>query len=99
MKEKWGGSLTIRNRIQSLGLFDETIDLMHLVKSGFGPTLRLDYLLYFLPKRLHVLREGSQVVERMHKSLQNKLDSTQKSDLIIHHWRGMDGSKVNFQDT
>ena len=67
-----GRALTIRHRIQSLGLFDEAIDLMHLVKSGFGPALSLDYLLYFLPKRLHVLREGSQVVERVHKSLQKK---------------------------
>jgi hypothetical protein len=51
-------SLTIPKRIQSLGLFDETIDLMHLINSGFGPTFRLDYLLHFLPKRLHILREG-----------------------------------------
>ena len=66
------GSLTIRKRGQSLGLSDETIDLMHLVKSGFGPTFRLDYLLYFLSKRLYVFREGSQVVKCMHKSLENK---------------------------
>ena len=45
---------------------------MHFVKSGFGPTFKLDYLLHFLPKRLHILREGSKVVERMQKSLQNK---------------------------
>lgn len=43
---------------------------MHLAKRGFSPAFRLDYLLHFLPKRLNVLREGSQVVERMHKSLQ-----------------------------
>ena len=86
-KEK-RGSHTIRKRIQSLGLFNETIDLMHLVKSGFGPTFRLDYLLHFLPKRSHVLWEGSQVVERMNKSLQMSLviaDVMQKSNLIIHH--------------
>jgi hypothetical protein len=61
---------TIRNRTQSLGLFNETIDFMHLVKSGFGPAFGLDYLLHFLPKRLYVLRESSKVVERVHKSLQ-----------------------------
>jgi hypothetical protein len=64
-----GDSLTIHNRTQSLGLFDETINLMHLVKSGFGPTFRLAYLLYFLPKRLYVLRESSKVVECVYKSL------------------------------
>jgi hypothetical protein len=64
-----GGSLTIPKRIQSLGLFDETIELMHLVKPGFGPAFRLDYLLHFLPKRLQVLWEGNQVVERVSKSL------------------------------
>ena len=39
-------------------------------QAGFGPAFRFDYL--FLPKSLHVLREGGQVVERMHKSLQSK---------------------------
>ena len=45
-------SHTIRERSQSLGLSDKTIDLMHLVKSGFSPTFRLDHLLDFLSKRL-----------------------------------------------
>ena len=63
------GALTTRKRVQSLGLSDETIDLMHLIKSGFGPTFRLDYLVHFLPKGLHVLWEGSQVVKRVRKSL------------------------------
>ena len=38
-------SLTIPKRAQSLGLFDETIDLVHLVKPGFSPAfmIRLDY--------------------------------------------------------
>ena len=67
-----GLELTSPKWIQSLGLFDETIDLMHLVKSGFGPSFRLDYLLYFLSKRLHVLWKRSQVVERVQKSLQKK---------------------------
>jgi hypothetical protein len=69
-REEWA-SLTIRNRMQSLGLLDETIDPMHLVQPGFGPAFRLDYLLHLLPKRLHVLREGSQVVERVRKGLQS----------------------------
>jgi hypothetical protein len=70
-REEEGFSLTTSKRIQSLGLFDETIDLMHLVKPGFSPAFGLDYLLHFLPKRLHVLWEGSQVVECVHESLQH----------------------------
>ena len=65
-------------------LCDETIKPMpvHLVKPGFGPAFRLDYLLHFLPKRLHILRKGSQVVERAHKRLRSFVIA--ESDLIIH---------------
>jgi hypothetical protein len=87
--EEEGFSLTTSKRIQSLGLFDETIDLMHMVKPGFSPAFGLDYLLHFLPKRLHVLWEGSQVVECVHESLQHtsfvNAGSMQKSEINIHH--------------
>jgi hypothetical protein len=58
-KERGKASLTIPKISQSLRLFDETIEFMHLVKAGFGPTFRFDYFLHLLPKRLHVLWEGS----------------------------------------
>ena len=35
-------SLTNPNGMQSLGLFNEDIELMHLVKPGFGPAFGLD---------------------------------------------------------
>lgn len=46
---------------------------MHLVKSGFGPTIRVDCLLDFLPKSLQVLRVDGKVIEHLHKGLQNNL--------------------------
>ena len=35
-------SLTNPNGMQSLGLFNGTIELMHLVKPGFGPAFELE---------------------------------------------------------
>ena len=49
-----GAALTISQRCLSLRLLDETVDLVHLMQSFFGPALAFDDFFNVLAKRPNV---------------------------------------------
>jgi len=61
--------LTDINGVQSLRLFDEAVDLVHLIDARHCPAFSFNDFFDFFSKRFHIVWMHGQVIEPMRESL------------------------------